>query len=286
MIIIDGIEYRNLEEQVLKNKEDIAELKASTPDVPTEGVTETRVNELISAAAIKRDGTNAPTTDISWNDKGIVELGFIELDEKTTKPSDNTDIYKDSASNVHITHPIMAEYGLNSGGLPLTNVGSPTNNTDAATKKYVDDAIADIPTGGGGGSGSGGFTWTEVSIGGYNPTTTGWYETGVLTDIGVISAMRYNNDLQIFQFIWTPSSPISTDAYGDKYMEIHWNGTSPLPLGSFLFGSANTQKENTGVSVNLPIRAHNYEEYMLLQVGDGTVLNLIDTLYITLYYFG
>lgn len=154
-IEINGKIYRNLQEQVLKNKEDIEELKAATPVIPDtpdvpEGVTEERVNELIDAAAIKRDGSTAPTGDISWNDKGLVELGFIELDEQVLRPTTETDIWKDSASNIHVTCPIVADFGLNSGGLPITNVGTPSNNTDAATKAYVDSAVA--ASGGGGSS--------------------------------------------------------------------------------------------------------------------------------------
>lgn len=152
MIEINGKIYRNLQEQVLKNKEDIEALQAATPeipDIPTGGVTEARVNQLIDAAAILKDGSNSPTDDISWNDKGLVELGFIELDEKTAKPSAETDIWKDSASNVHVTCPLVADYGVNSGGLPVTNVGAPTNPADAATKNYVDTAVANAGGGGG-----------------------------------------------------------------------------------------------------------------------------------------
>lgn len=143
----NGKIYRNLQEQVLKNKEDIETLKEGGAGG---GISEARVNELIDAAAILKDGSNSPTNDISWNDKGLVELGFIELDEKTAKPSAETDIWKDSASNVHVTCPLVADFGVNSGGLPVTNVGAPTNPADAATKNYVDAAIANA--GGGGGS--------------------------------------------------------------------------------------------------------------------------------------
>lgn len=140
----DGKIYRNLQEQVLKNKEDIEAIKEGGSGG---GISEDRVNELIDAAAILRDGATSPTGDISWNDKGLVELGFIELDEQVLKPTTETDIWKDTASNIHVTCPVIADFGLNSGGLPVTNVGTPTNSNDAATKAYVDANVGGgLPT--------------------------------------------------------------------------------------------------------------------------------------------
>ncbi|MFW1969597.1 hypothetical protein ACG95P_21415, partial [Acinetobacter guillouiae] len=36
--------------------------------------------------------------------------------------------------------PSVTSAGINAGGKAITNVAAPTNNTDAANKKYVDDA--------------------------------------------------------------------------------------------------------------------------------------------------
>lgn len=174
-IEINGKIYRNLQEQVLKNKEDIEALQESTPVDPTVYATQEYVDNAIEnldlsdyatqeyvteqianidvdlSGCLKTDGSNTPTNDISWNDNGLVELGFIELNEQALKPTADTDIWKDTSSNVHITRSLVADYGVNSGGLPITNVGTPSNNTDAATKAYVDSAIANAGGGGGGG---------------------------------------------------------------------------------------------------------------------------------------
>ena len=130
----DGKIYRNLQEQVLKNKEDIKTLQNA--------ITEDRVNELIDAAAIKRDGSNTPTNDISWNDKGIMGLGFVEMNQKAAKPSLYTDIWKDTASNIHVTDNLVIDLGLDCNNNQITNVGTPTNTNDAANKGYVDEAVA------------------------------------------------------------------------------------------------------------------------------------------------
>ena len=212
MIEINGKIYRNLQEQVLKNKEDIEVLQAATPgipDVPTGGVTEARVNQLIDAAAIKKDGSNAPTNDISWNDKGLVELGFIELDEQVLKPTTETDIWKDSASNIHVTCPLVADYGVNSGGLPITNVGAPSNPADAANKNYVDTAIANAGGGGGGtapslptlngfsesvycaaGNYSGGDVQTDHEYGNWDWSA---YNTGNFVEVGNLIFVQIQN---------------------------------------------------------------------------------------------
>lgn len=188
MIEINGKIYRNLQEQVLKNKEDI---------------------EALQAAAIKRDGSNSPTNDISWNDKGIVELGFIELDEQVLKPTTETDIWKDSASNVHVTCPLVADFGVNSGGLPITNVGAPSNPADAATKNYVDTAIANAGGGGGGttpslptyngysesvycaaGNYNGGDVQTDHNYGSWDWTAS---NTGIFAEAGNLIFVRIQN---------------------------------------------------------------------------------------------
>lgn len=71
MIEINGKQYLNLEEQVLKNKEDITALQENSN----------------------------------------VELGYIELDEQSSKPSDTADIYKNSQGKIVFTQPILAEQG-------------------------------------------------------------------------------------------------------------------------------------------------------------------------------
>ena len=159
MIIIDGIEYRNLEEQVLKNKDDIQgiidtntiteeQVQKNTQDIAVlqqsidAGLTEQEVNDLISNAAIKRDGSNTPTNDISWNDKGITGLGFVEMNQKAAKPSPVTDIWKDTTSNIHVTDNLVTDLGLDCNNNLITNVGTPTNTNDAANKGYVDEADA------------------------------------------------------------------------------------------------------------------------------------------------
>ena len=134
----DGKIYRNLQEQVLKNKEDIKALQGAI----TEGLTEARVNELIDAAAIKKDGSNTPTNDIPWNDKGIMGLGFVEVNKKAAKPSTKTDIWKDITSHLHVTNNLVTDLGLDCNNNPITNVGTPTNVNDAVSKGYVDEADA------------------------------------------------------------------------------------------------------------------------------------------------
>lgn len=224
-IEINGKIYRNLQEQVLKNKEDIEELKeGGGGDTPTEGVTEERVNELIDAAAILKDGSNAPTEDISWNDKGIVELGFIELDEQVLKPTDETDIWKDSASNVHVACPIVADFGLNSGGLPITNVGTPTNDTDAATKAYVDANAG----------GGGGITWVNL-LSTIDTSSSGWCETGSVVEQGSFTQALYSPEMKILKIVWNVTGTVSTDEYGDKYFQVTFTGDTFSPT-TFAYG--------------------------------------------------
>lgn len=160
MIIIDGIEYRNLEEQVLKNKDDIEDIvntntvteeqvlknkediEVLKQSITSAGLTEQEVNQLIDNAAIKKDGSNTPTNDISWNTKGITELGFVEMNQKAAKPSIYTDIWKDTATNIHVTDILVTDLGLDCNNNQIINVGTPTNTNDAANKGYVDEAIA------------------------------------------------------------------------------------------------------------------------------------------------
>jgi hypothetical protein len=42
---------------------------------------------------------------------------------------------------------IFADRGMNAGGRRVTNVAAPTTNADVATKKYVDDSVADVEVG-------------------------------------------------------------------------------------------------------------------------------------------
>ena len=247
MIEINGKIYRNLQEQVLKNKEDIEELKEGGAG---SGISEERVNQLIATAAIKRNGSNSPTNDISWNDKGIVELGFIELDEKTAKPSPETDIWKDSASQVHVTCPLVADYGMNAGGLPVTNVGAPSNPNDAATKTYVDTAVANA--GGGGGGGGGGFSQRQIIQG-------GTYSTGSLLS-EFTGSVEYNESARIIHYTTGLTESFYADPYGDNYINFDISGSFNLSSGGVVHGFVSGMSaDGSGRVVNNVVG--NYSDY-------------------------
>lgn len=148
MIEINGIEYRNLEEQVQKNKQDIEELQESGISIDlSEYATKEYVDEQIEnidipdvdlSSCLKIDGSNTPTNDISWGGHGLVEVSNIELNPVDEQPSDDTDIYKNTAEEIHVTSTLVTEYGINTNNMPISGVPTPTADDQAANKAYVD----------------------------------------------------------------------------------------------------------------------------------------------------
>lgn len=263
----NGKIYRNLQEQVLKNQKDIKLLN--------EGGGTEKVENLIAAAAIKRDGSNSPTDDISWNDKGIVELGFIELDEKTAKPSEETDIWKDSASQVHITCPLVTDYGMNAGGLPITNVGAPSNANDAATKTYVDTAVANA-----GGGGGGGFSKRTIIQGGTHSTGS------LLSEF--TGSVDYNESARIIQYTTGLNESFYPDSYGDNYIDFDISGSLNLPSGGVIHGFISGVGENSTRAINnvvgtLTDYGYGYTNiHLYMPTGEG----ISDSISLTLFLGG
>lgn len=75
MIIIDGVEYRNLQEQVLKNKEDIQYLKQYDTKITGQVTTEQELPETAELGTAYEVGASAPYDLYVYLEQGWVDLG-------------------------------------------------------------------------------------------------------------------------------------------------------------------------------------------------------------------
>ena len=111
MITIDGKEYRNLEEQVLKNMEDIETLKESVVDITTQDNDFTGVNNFegnlykLTSSGAPQLAANNVMTAISFYDENDNQTGTVGVTNSGVKikagnsvievsESDNTNPFK------------------------------------------------------------------------------------------------------------------------------------------------------------------------------------------------
>ena len=131
---------------------------------------------------IFRDGSDRPmecsetvgkvaaveTTGIFGNEKRIVRVAVAEAtavdDANNYLTTGSESQYKKGALGIG---GILKTYlGINANNQRITDLASPENSSDAATKAYVDNAIARVSgSGGGGGGGSGGSGGGSASSG-------------------------------------------------------------------------------------------------------------------------
>ena len=116
MIVIDGKEYRNLEEQVLKNMEDIETLKEEQIDILNEDNT--------------FEGNNTFNGNLyrpNPNGGGQLIVNNVMAGISFSDDGDQT-----------------GQIAVTSAGASITGLVSPVNDNDAANKYYVDNAINGI----------------------------------------------------------------------------------------------------------------------------------------------
>lgn len=239
MIEINNKQYLNLEEQVLQNKLDIDAIMSGA----VTGVTEARVNDIIDSKAILRNGTNAPTSDISWNDKGIVELRHLELSESGLSPA-GADVYKDNNGNVVFNSKILAVDGISANNKTINNVATPTLDTQAANKAYVDS----VAGGGGGGSG---FSKRSIIQG-------GTYSTGSLYS-EFTGTVDYNESARIIQYTTGLNESFYADQYGDNYINFDISGSLNLSSGGVVHGFISGVGDSSVRAINNVVG--NYTDY-------------------------
>lgn len=144
MITIGDKEYRNLEEQVLKNMEDIAEIQQSVVDITTSDNTFTGVNnfegnlyKLTESGAPQFAATNVMTA-ISFYDENDNQTGTVGVTSGGVKIKVNNNVIEVSDTGVGISAQ---------GGVGIHNLDTPEDGFDAANKEYVDGVVADTVAG-------------------------------------------------------------------------------------------------------------------------------------------
>jgi hypothetical protein len=78
-------------------------------------------------------GNNFKSGDLEPNGQAVFDLGSFDARWRRVRTS-GLRVYGEE---------IFADRGVNAGGRRVTNVAAPTADADAATKKYVDDAVAE-----------------------------------------------------------------------------------------------------------------------------------------------
>lgn len=117
MIVIDGKEYRNLEEQVLKNMEDIKTLKEEQQvDILNE-------DNIFNGNNTFKGNLYRPNT----NGGGQLIVNHVMSGISYSDDGDQT-----------------GQVAVTSAGTSITGLVSPVNDNDAANKQYVDNAISGI----------------------------------------------------------------------------------------------------------------------------------------------
>ncbi len=117
MITIDGKEYRNLEEQVLKNMEDIETLKGEIVDITTENNTFTGTNTFNGSTTF-----NGNLYRPNPNGGGQLIVNNVMSGISFSDDGDQT-----------------GQVAVTSAGASITGLVSPVNDNDAANKWYVDN---------------------------------------------------------------------------------------------------------------------------------------------------
>lgn len=192
MIVIDGKEYRNLEEQVLKNMEDIKTLKEEQVDILNE-------NNTFNGNNTFKGNLYRPNT----NGGGQLIVNHVMSGISYSDGGDQT-----------------GQVAITSAGTSITGLVSPVNDNDAANKQYVDNAISDIdlsnylPLSGGTMTGNVGFG-TGLSI---NPPATPTTFNGIEVkgSVRLNDGLLYMNGKRIAS-VATPSA--DTDAANKKYVD-------------------------------------------------------------------
>lgn len=133
----------------------------------------------------------------------VDSAGYIDLVEQETAP-ENADIYKDTVSNIHVVNPLIAEFGVNASGMPITNVPEPTADDQAVNKKYVDDNA------GGGGSSS------PISL----YTTVTFWETGSQVGTANITSAKLYPSANMLVIEGSGAYLASDNGVGDNYLTV------------------------------------------------------------------
>lgn len=198
MITIDGKEYRNLEEQVLKNMEDIKTLQEEQVDILNEDNTFTGTNTFKGSTTF-----NGPLYHPNTNGGGQLIVNNVMSGISYSDDGDQT-----------------GQVAVTSAGTSITGLVSPVNDNDAANKQYVDNAISDIdlsnylPLSGGTMTGNVGFG-TGLSINPpANPTTFNGIE--VKGSVMFNDGLLYMNNKRVVS-VAIPSA--DTDAANKKYVD-------------------------------------------------------------------
>ena len=130
----------------------------STPTTNTDAATKKYVDDKVSAVPsadlsnyLKKDGTVAMTGRLNMGSNKIVSLSTptTNTDAATKKYVDDKVSAVPSAdlSNYLKKDGTVAMTGrLNMGSNKIVSLSTPTTNTDAATKKYVDDKVSAVPS--------------------------------------------------------------------------------------------------------------------------------------------
>ncbi len=100
---------------------------------------------------LQLDGGNTPSTNISWNGNRITSLGDAQADGDATNRGQvlAADAAHVAAGDPHTQYVKLAGDTmtgvLDMGNSKITSLGTPTVNSDASTKQYVDDEIGALP---------------------------------------------------------------------------------------------------------------------------------------------
>lgn len=128
---------------------DIPNLSLSKITDVTASASEVNVLDGITASTAELnvlDGITASTTELNYVD-GVTSSIQTQLDNKVAKVSSASKVYGTDSSSAQTTYNISSSATENTVAYRSTggvlNVGTPTADTHAATKKYVDDGLSE-----------------------------------------------------------------------------------------------------------------------------------------------